>query len=190
VDVPDLAAAARGNLHGSLAEVTVFCAAGSALLRALPHASALAGLAATRNAAGSQQQFEDKLTKLLITATPLTLQAIEQVADRGPSSAADSAAAAEALWQLHTTLCRCIHYSAAAPAAGIRFDKLIPNLGYCMETAEVVSSRVCAAQPGSTSSHSFAKPRQAAPSCMSCFVKQQPVCVALLLVLNWCSLCC
>jgi hypothetical protein len=171
----------QANLRGGWAEVKVFCAASSALLQALPHASALAGLAATGVATGSQQHFGDKLTKLLVTATLLTLQAIKQVADSGPSSAADSAAAAEALWQLHTTLCRCIHYSAAAPAAGIRFDKLLLSLGYCMQVAEMVSSRVCAAPPGSTASHSVAKPRQAALSCISCLVKQQPVCVALLL---------
>ncbi|KAL4859692.1 hypothetical protein ACK3TF_000769 [Chlorella vulgaris] len=165
----------QANLHGGWAEVTVFCAAGSALLRALPHASALSGLAAMGVATGSQQQFEDKLTKLLVTASLLTLQAIKQVADSGPPSAADSAAAAEALWQLHMTLCQCIHYSAAPPAAGIRFDKLLPGLAYCLAAAEMVSSRVCAASPCSPASHSVAKPRQAAHSCLSCLVKQQPV---------------
>jgi hypothetical protein len=162
----------QANLHCGLAEVKIFCAAGSALLRALPDAAALADLPAAR-----QQQVQDKATGILFVAAQLTADLIDKVcrgiAVSGPLSAADSAAAAEALWQLHTMLCRCIHYSTAAPSARLRLGELLPSLGYCLAAAETVS-RVCAALPGSTASHSVAKPRQAARNCMSVHDSNSP----------------
>ncbi|KAI3433910.1 hypothetical protein D9Q98_003712 [Chlorella vulgaris] len=140
----------------SLAEVSVCCAASSALLRALPHTSVLAEL-------GDQERLVDgehaglavgaQTTQLLrgsvysfITKCTVAMQLFSfSLGSRGPWSAADGSAAVEALWQLHTTLCRAVHSTIAGVFCTPHAMEPLLSLNcltFCVQSAVCISTAV------------------------------------------------
>ncbi|KAI3433826.1 hypothetical protein D9Q98_003630 [Chlorella vulgaris] len=104
----------RCSMIDSLADISEWCAAGTALLQALPHAVTVSALA------DQQKQAEEQPDAILEDGVPEEIDYVAcgivdeiatyccTVASGSPWSAAHCAAAGEALWQLHTALCRCI----------------------------------------------------------------------------------
>lgn len=139
------------SLVGSLDDVPACCAAAGAMVRALPHVAALeaqpqptqwdeSGAADYRR--GQLAAYSVRCTIGLASATRHYCQC---VGIGGPWSAADATAAAEALWQLHTTLCRGIHAGAAGlTVAHLYDDMLLSPLVHCL----LAVAHVQAAQQG------------------------------------------
>ncbi|KAI3433899.1 hypothetical protein D9Q98_003701 [Chlorella vulgaris] len=119
------------SLVGSLDDVPACCAAAGAMVRALPHVAALEAQPqpAQWDESGAADYRRGQLAAYSVRCTIGLASAMRHycqcVGSGGPWSAAAATAAAEALWQLHTTLCRGIH----AGAAGLTVaHPLIPGL--------------------------------------------------------------
>ncbi|KAI3433890.1 hypothetical protein D9Q98_003692 [Chlorella vulgaris] len=158
----DRIAAANGvcayHTIDSPADVPAWCSAGKALLQALPQVATVAALAQQYQAAEQQPDMEQQLageqpdaaivpttrlgSLISITASSIVDEVViycSTLANGGPWSAAACAAAGEALWQLHTTLCHCIHWiaagSLATAAMPVRVLSFVLNAAVCVRAA-------------------------------------------------------
>jgi hypothetical protein len=171
------------SVLGSLAEVPAWCAAGSGLLRSLPHVAALLGpeeeLVDSDSAYADSEEDHPLLgvyRRLVCTADKMAGEISEysiSMDDGGPWSAAHCAAASEALWQLHTALCRCIqsHAAGGLPMSGEKVASLLKALEDSLYAAVFINEGVgCGADQANSSNSgdvsSAAKARQAASNCM------------------------
>jgi hypothetical protein len=151
----------------SLAEVSVCCAASSALLRALPHMAALTALADQRQQRAGERAGIAANVHFIGKCAAAMDQYSCSMGSRGPWSAADGSAAVEALWQLHTTLCRCFHTSAAGTLTlpdGME-ETLVICMSLCLHSVVCISTTM---QEGliDTTSGAEAPSRQVSSSCL------------------------
>jgi hypothetical protein len=135
----------------SLADLPALCLAGTALLRALPHAVTVSALADQQKQA--EEQPDLGLVGGALEIAYVVCSIVDEIAtycgtlaSGGPWSAADSAAAGEALWQLHTALCRCIHSIAAGSLATAA--RLVTVLSFVLNAAACVSAATPATADG------------------------------------------
>jgi hypothetical protein len=154
----DRIAAANGvcafHTIDSLADVPAWCSAGKALLQALPQVATVAALAQQHQLAGEQPDAAIVPTtqmgsSISITASSIVDEVVRYcgtLASGGPWSAAACAASGEALWQLHTALCRCIHWIAAGSLATAAMPVGLPSL--VLNAAACVSAATPAAADG------------------------------------------
>jgi hypothetical protein len=142
-----------GTYHviDSLADISAWCASGTALLRALPQAVTVAALAEQQKQA--EEQTDLGLVDGALDIAYVVCSIVDEisrycgtVASGSPWSAAHCAAAGEALWQLHTALCRCICSVAAGSLAAV----VIPVGMLCvvLDAAVCVSAALPAAADG------------------------------------------
>lgn len=103
---------------GNLADVPVWCAGGRAMLRAVPHLAATADLDQPPDTAVQEGRHSSTMltTQLVQAASGIALDCrlVANASLNCPVNAADSVAAADAFWLLHTALCRLAHWQAAA----------------------------------------------------------------------------
>jgi hypothetical protein len=192
----DSAAAGRSRawevVINNLAELSVCCAASSALLRALPHMAALAALSDQRQQVEGERagleaeaQLIDQLAELVLSFVGNCAAAMDRFScslgsGGGPLSAAEGAAATEALWQLHTALCRCFH---STPAGTWAKPDVRGALTSCMYHSLVSAAHISTAvhagsaetsRGAEASSRCIDAPRQVSKGCL------QPPCAELM----------
>ncbi|KAI3427260.1 hypothetical protein D9Q98_007193 [Chlorella vulgaris] len=124
------------SIVDSLADVPACCAAASAMVRALPHVAVLEELAQLQPSpeAGAAVYSRGQLgLELMLPISGLASAIHRYCQGMGVlCSAADATAALQALWQLHTTLCRGIHASTAGlSVAQPHSMALLVALGCC-----------------------------------------------------------
>jgi hypothetical protein len=128
----------------SFAEVTACCAASRALLQALPHMATAAARASQRQLVdGGHKGLAYKVLSFLYQSAAAAYNF--NLGSGCPGNAAGRTAAVEALWQLHTTLCRCFHSSAAgiwATADATEQMRMTICMNLCLQSAACISSTV------------------------------------------------
>jgi hypothetical protein len=154
------------SIVSSLADVPACCAAASAMVQALPHVAALEGLAQPEqsDAAAANLYSPGQLAVTLMVPTSGLASAVHHYCQglEGGCSAADATAAAEALWQLHTTLCRGIYTSAAGlNVAKPHIEVLLAGLASYMDAFVHVQAAQQGRAASSDADVSGSKPRQA-----------------------------
>jgi hypothetical protein len=158
-------AALAYSVVGSLADVPACCAAASAMVRALPHVAALEALAQPQvvHEAGADEYSRGQLANKLIVSIHWLANGVALYCESygGPCSAADAMAAMEALWQLHTMLCRAIHCSTAGLAVPhIHIGMLLEASRFCSYSIFFVRAALQGRAANSDAAMSGGNPRQ------------------------------
>lgn len=138
-------AAATGaySAASSLTEMVAWCTASSALLGALPHVAALEARSQLEHQAGAGQPSTAVARNLIHVSSNGTLAVLRfccGMRSGGPWSASEVEAAYNALWQLHTTMCRSIHTSLQFES--IQEVKMLGSLLNCVECVVHVRAAV------------------------------------------------
>jgi hypothetical protein len=136
----------------SLAGVPAWCSAGTALQRALPHMATLTAMAQQLEEVPPISVHVEVLCEVLVAVVSYNI--VNEIAAycgnmaSGVScSAADGSAAGEALWQLHTAVCRCIHSIAAGRLTAAMPLRMLPLI---LDAAASVSAATHAAVEGAS----------------------------------------
>ncbi|KAI3433914.1 hypothetical protein D9Q98_003716 [Chlorella vulgaris] len=138
-------AAATGaySAASSLTEMVAWCTASSALLGALPHVAALEARSQLEHQAGAGQPSTAVARNLIHVSSNGTLAVLRfccGMRSGGRWSASEVEAAYNALWQLHTTMCRSIHTSLQFES--IQEVKMLGSLLNCVECVVHVRAAV------------------------------------------------
>jgi hypothetical protein len=159
----------------SLADVSVCCAASSALLLAVPPMAALADqqqqrVEGERAGPTGDAQLTRQVFLFVGKCAASTLHFSCGLGSGGSWSAADCTAAAEALWQVHTALCRWF-YSSAADFLATRdaVKQMMGCMHVCMHSAARISTAggLVETSSGAEPPFCYSKvPRQVGASCL------------------------
>jgi hypothetical protein len=154
------------SIVGGLADVPACCATAGAMLRALPYVAALETLAQLEQPLASEDapyRRGQLATALMLPTCGLASAVCDYCQGmEGAWSAADATAAAEALWQLHTTLCRGIHASPAGlNVVKPHIETLLTSLVHCFKAALGLEAALQARAASSDADVPVSKPRQA-----------------------------
>ncbi|KAL4852781.1 WD repeat-containing protein 44 [Chlorella vulgaris] len=132
------------SVVGSLADVPACCVAAGAMVRALPHVAALEALAQPQvlHEAGPEYKCGQLASELMLStnwlANGVSLYCLG-MGTGGAWSAADAKASLEAVWQLHTMVCRAIHCSTAGLAVThLHIDTQLAALNFCLNSFRLV----------------------------------------------------
>jgi hypothetical protein len=148
------------SIVGSLADVPACCAAACALMQVLPHVAALQALA------GAVVDRRDQLGMKLVLPISGIAAAVryycQGMGSGGPWSAAEATAATEALWQLHTTLCRAVHGGTAGlTVAQPHSELLLTSLAAGLDAALAAQAALQGRAANNNADVADGKPRQA-----------------------------
>ncbi|KAI3433924.1 hypothetical protein D9Q98_003726 [Chlorella vulgaris] len=152
------------SLVGGLADVPACLATAGAMLRALPYVAALETLAQLEQPLASEDApyRRGQLATALMLPTSGLASAVHHYCQgmEGAWSAADATAAAEALWQLHTTLCRGVHASPAGlNVVKPQIEALLISLVHCFKAALGLEAALQARAASSDADVPVSKPR-------------------------------